>query len=187
MTSTGATKTLNVSQATTLSDPLEQLYERYHRLVFHLALRYGNNNVAWAEDITHDIFLKLLSTPLGLVDHEALSGWFYRVTTRHCLNKLRHEALLNSAPLRWFFAAERQEFRNPESDTVASDELAKVAKVVGELPPKERLAFYMRYIDDKPQIEIALILGHSTSYVSKLLERARQRLLAAGWEVPDGE
>lgn len=169
------------------SDELQQLYRRYHAHVFHWALRYGGGSVAWAEDVTHDVFVQLLTKRVRLGVPDDLYGWFYRVTTRRCLNRLRHEALLQSAPIRWLLSQKQQYLSTPESEVVATDELEHVARVVRRLPAKERVAFYMRHVDGKAQIEIAQVMGHSTGYVSKLLTRARGRLAAEGWEVADDD
>ena len=37
-----------------------RLYEEHRDRVFSLCLRYGAGNVAWAEDATHDVFVRLL-------------------------------------------------------------------------------------------------------------------------------
>lgn len=167
----------------TSADSIAALYNRYHDEVFHLALRYGRGNVSWAEDVMQDVFLQLYRVPEALVDHEALSAWFYRVTTNRCLNKLRHEAFVQSAPVRWLLGSRPPLERTPETLAVVHDELARAFEAVNALPAKERLAFYMRHVDGREQNEIARVLGHSKGYVSKLLKRARARLIAAGWEV----
>ena len=37
----------------------EEAWEAHRGRVFHWALRYGAGDRAWAEDVTHDVFLKL--------------------------------------------------------------------------------------------------------------------------------
>lgn len=162
---------------------LAWIYGRYHEEVFHLALRYGHGNAAWAEDVTQDIFLALLRFPRVLRDQESLSGWFYRVTTNRCLNKLRKEAFLHSAPVRWLLGTGPPNERTPESNAVVKDELSQALRSVSALPPKERVVFFMVHVDGTDQTEIARVLGHSKGYVSKLLKRAEERLTAAGWKV----
>ena len=165
---------------------LASLYDRYHREVFHLALRYGQGDRAWAEDVMQDIFLQLLRAPRQLLDQESLSAWFYRVTTNRCLNKLRQETFLRSAPVRWLLGRERVTLRTPEVDAIDRDLLAQAFDAVNALPIKERLAFFMHHLDGKDQSEIAFILGHSKGYVSKLLRRAGEAMARAGWRVEHG-
>ena len=63
------------------------------------------------------------------------------------------------------------------------EDLEAVAEELRRLPAKERVVFCMRYLDDKPQQEIAAALSMSPGYVSKLLTRARGQLERKGWEV----
>jgi RNA polymerase sigma-70 factor (ECF subfamily) len=170
------------------AEPLEAvdpsiLYQRYHLEVFHLALRYGRGDVGWAEDVTHDVFVQLVQRPERLYAHESLSGWFYRVTTNRCLNRLRRDALRRSLSLGWLLAEQGSSPRTPEVVLIAKDELGRAFEAVNLLPIKERLAFFMHHVDGKTQSEIANILDHSSGYVCKLLKRAAERLRAAGWEV----
>jgi RNA polymerase sigma-70 factor (ECF subfamily) len=169
--------------ARTTAESLSWLYERYREDVFHLALRYGRGNVAWAEDVTQDVFLRLFRMPKTLHDHESLSGWFYRVTTNRCLNKLRNDRLRQATPLGWLLGKRTPYERTPEVIAMARDELEQAFDAVNALPVKERLAFYMHHVDGRDQAEVARVLGHSKGYVSKLLKRAEQRLTAAGWKV----
>jgi RNA polymerase sigma-70 factor (ECF subfamily) len=167
---------------TTLEWDLDQLYERHHRQVFHLALRYGRGNPSFAEDVMHDVFVKLCRARERLSEPALLSAWLYRVTTNLCLNKLRHEALVSSAPVRWLLG-ERPDERTPESALLARDELTRAFEAVNALPIKERAVFFMCHVDGKEQTEVARVLGHSKGYVSKLLKRAETRLSLLGWEV----
>jgi RNA polymerase sigma-70 factor (ECF subfamily) len=187
MSSTDVASALRRSRPRDTAESLAGLYDRYHREVFHLALRYGQGDTAWAEDVMNDIFLELLSTPRVIFYEEQLSAWFYRVTTNRCLNKLRHEALLRSAPVRWLLGADCTGPQTPEMAALERDELARAFEAVNALPIKERLAFFMHHVDGKDQAEIAHILGHSKGYVSKLLKRAGRRLTCAGWKVEHAE
>jgi RNA polymerase sigma-70 factor (ECF subfamily) len=162
---------------------LSWLYARYHRQVFHLALRYGQGDVAWAEDLTQDIFLALMRLPRPLLARESLSGWFYRVATNRCLNAIRKEKFLLSKPVRWLLGSSFSNERTPESLAIARDDLSQALQSVDALPPKERVVFFMVHVDGKEQGEAARVLGYSKGYVSKLLKRAEQRLAAAGWKV----
>jgi RNA polymerase sigma-70 factor (ECF subfamily) len=170
----------------TTAESLSWLYERYREEVYHLALRYGRGNAAWAEDVTQDVFLRLFRTPKVLREHETLSGWFYRVTTNRCLNKLRADALRRSLPLHWLWGDKMPCEQTPEAVALARDELARAFDAMNALPIKERAVFFMHHVDGKEQVEVARVLGHSKGYVSKLLKRAEERLTAAGWKVEHG-
>jgi RNA polymerase sigma-70 factor (ECF subfamily) len=162
---------------------VELLYREHRDLVYRLALRYGGGNGAWAEDVTQEVFLRLFEVVDRLEDREGLEAWFYRVTSNRCLNRLRAERIRNSAPVRWLLGKRAQQPEDPENLTAVREELRQAWTLLQTLPPKERVAFSMHYIDGKKQNEIARILGHSKGYVCKLIKKAETRVREAGWEV----
>jgi RNA polymerase sigma-70 factor (ECF subfamily) len=173
------------SAASLVNVRVERLYDRHKNQVFHLALRYGRGNATWAEDVAQEVFLHLFEAIDELVDDDDLSGWFYRVTTNRCLNKLKRERFMSSPVVQFFLRRHRADLVDPESIALARADLSLAFRAVGALPPKEKVAFFMRNVDGKDIAEIGLLLGHSKGYVSKLLDRARRRLREAGWKVED--
>ncbi len=79
----------------------EALYDRYHRLVYGLAMRMLTD-VAAAEDVTQAVFLKLWSAPQLFVSGN-FAGWLARITRNRALDMLRsksyrHEELPEAQP-----------------------------------------------------------------------------------------
>ncbi|MEL7371205.1 MAG: sigma-70 family RNA polymerase sigma factor [Myxococcota bacterium] len=160
-------------------DSAADLYRAHKDRVYRLALRYSAGDIALAEDITQDVFVTLWRHQHAIDGHD-LGGWLYRVTTNRCLSHLRRERLRRTV---WQALGLRPRWIDPEPEVVARADVARVLDVVRQLPPKERVVFSMRFLDDKSQDEIAEVLGHSKGYVSKLVHRAIKRVRAAGWEV----
>lgn len=166
-------------------DRVRYLYARHKQAVFRLALRYGAGNPTFAEDVTHDVFVRLLSALPRLSNDDDLGGWLYRVTTNCCLNRLRQEQVRNSV-LRLLGKSTATTGSDLERETMAKHRLERVLTAIRGLPPKERIAIGMRHLDSKSYDEIAEVMGHSKGYISKLIHRAQARLQADGWEVADG-
>lgn len=164
---------------------VEALYRKHHAFVFGLALRYARGRTAWAEDVLQDVFVDLLRALPTLSDTDALEGWLYRATTHRCFKRLRRERFLALPAVRWLLGAPHEEPVHPEVAAVARHDLRRAFEVVGELPPKERVAFFMFHLDGRSLDEIGEVLGHKKSYVCKLIQRATDHLRALGWEVPD--
>ncbi len=164
---------------------IDALYRRYHDLVYRLALRYGRGDSAWAEDVTQEVFLRVFDVIDRLEEGDGLEGWFYRVTSNRCLNRLRRERVRNAAPVRWLLGEKARPPIDPERLTAAREGLGQAWAVLDELPPKERLAFCMVHVDGKTLVEIGEILGHTKGYICKLVKRAEARIRSAGWEVDD--
>lgn len=162
---------------------VDALYRRYHEMVYRLALRYGHGDAASAEDVTQEVFLRLFDVVDRLDEREGLEPWFYRVTVNRCINRLRRERVRNAAPVRWLLRGGVKQPIDPERQAAAREGLSQAWTVLDALPPKERVAFCMYYVDGKRQAEIGEILGHGKSYVCKLIKRAEERVRALGWVV----
>lgn len=163
----------------------EACYARHRATVYRLCLRYGGGRATWAEDVTHDVFVKLLEHLPRLTAHDDVGGWLYRVATNLCLNRLRGE--------RSFVRTMGQLLAGPEPHEPGSDVLfeqkeeARVAmQTLQSLPPREQVVLCMKLLDGKSQKDISTTLSLSEGYVSKLLTRAWIRVRAAGWAGEEG-
>lgn len=161
----------------TAAERVAEAYAEHRDLVFRLALRYGAGRRAFAEDVTHDVFVKLLRAIDTLEDRGALGGWLYRVTTNLCLSRLERERFRRSV----LELIGRAEPSTPslEATCVVKDELTRAIATLEALPPKERVVLTMLHLDDRSQAEICQILGLSKGYVSKLVDRGTERIRAA--------
>jgi len=176
-----------VSDDARTTPDVEELYARYADRVFRWALRFGGGDVAWAEDVTQDVFMNLVKRAPDLEDADELGGWFYRVTANRCLNELRRQRIMRALSTALFATrAEPDRRRTPENAVMARGELDAALQAISGLPAAQRVAFSMRHLDGLPQQEIGRILGYSKGHISRLLKRAGEQLRRAGWRVDDG-
>ena len=170
-------------------------YERHHARVHHWAMRYAGGRSAWAEDVTHEVFVKLGTHLPELTDEAEIGAWLYRVTANLAVSQLRKEGTFAKQVARWFGGAKDdaddaapETAAVPGPDAAFDDKQAAGAamKALQALPDKERVVLSMLLLDDVPQREIAKTLSLSEGYVSKLVTRGLAKLRAAGWEVDDG-
>jgi RNA polymerase sigma-70 factor, ECF subfamily len=163
----------------------EECYRAHRHSVYRIGLRYGNGSVGWAEDLAHDVFLKLLEHLERLEDPDDLGGWLYRVATNLALDRLRRERSLFGR-LKTLLRGASPEATS-EVDRLLSNrqDSAAAVRALESLPPRERAVASMHLIDGKSQKEIVEALSLSKGYVSKILGRALSRLRAAGWRVDE--
>ena len=81
---------------------IEELYRQYAPVVFRRALRFYAETEA--EEVVHEVFLKVIENQDSFRGDSSPITWLYRVTTNHCLNRLRNsrrrqELLNEQAPL----------------------------------------------------------------------------------------
>jgi DNA-directed RNA polymerase specialized sigma24 family protein len=117
-----------------------------------------------AEEVTQDAFLRLCERWRGVGRIEQPSAWVRRVATRAAIRhakstRLRYSGVPADEPSGW--------------DVVPDVDLARA---VASLPPQQRAAVALYYLEDLPVDEVAHVLDVSSSTVKQHLHRARARL-----------
>ncbi|HEX4621795.1 MAG TPA: sigma-70 family RNA polymerase sigma factor [Myxococcaceae bacterium] len=164
---------------------LQACYQAHRVWVHRLCLRYGGGSAGWAEDVTQDVFVKLLEHLPRLEGTGDLTGWLYRVTTHLALKRLRKDRTFAAKVARMLTGAPPPSEPSPDELFEGKESARAAVKAMEALPPKERVVMSMKLVDGKSQNEIAEALGFSKGYVSKLVTRAEEQLKRAGWEVSD--
>ena len=132
--------------------------------VYRLAL-CRMQNIADAEDVYQDVFLRLLQQTADW-DDEHMKAWLIRATLNRCADlhrfRLRRPVLaLEDIP-----------------DTAASGDPkdAELWDAVARLPEKLRTAVHLHYAEGYSTEEIAALLGIPAATVRTRLHRARRQL-----------
>jgi RNA polymerase sigma-70 factor (ECF subfamily) len=171
------------ADAASASASVEACYAAHHAKVLHLGLRYGRGDAAWAEDLAHDVFVKLAEHRAELHSLDDIGGWLYRVASNLAISRLRRETSF------WrrvavILTPDRHEVAQAPDAALEQQQLAdRAMAALHALPPKQRVVLSMKILDGKSQAEIAALLSMSEGYVSKLVARALRRPERLGWEV----
>jgi RNA polymerase sigma-70 factor (ECF subfamily) len=170
-----------MTTATERNQQIRALYERERDRLFRAALRVGGGRRAFAEDVVHDVFVKLLTGYEGLDDNRDLGGYLYRSTMNGCFSRLRKEAVRNNPLVALLLGS--QTAPGPGADVRARlDGVQREAvDALALLPGRERVAFCMVRLDDAPLADVAQVLGCSVPTACKLVQRAEAILGRAGW------
>ena len=164
----------------------ETLYREHLQREYQLCLRLAGGNIAWAEDATQDVFVKLLLLLQRLEQTDDLGAWIYRVTMNTCMTRLKREGSVWGRLVQLLSGSTRSaSTETPERRLAVRRDLEAAFEALSDLPAKQRVVFCMRYLDDQPQQQISATLEMSEGYVSKLLARTRAHLQQQGWEAPD--
>lgn len=114
-----------------------------------------------ALDITQDVFVKAWGA-LGEFRGDARPyTWLYRIATNLCLNRIRSRKIRN------VFRLQDDEHDRPSDDPAPDETLertelrALIARAIDRLPEKQRAVFVLRYYDELPYEEIAVIMQRS--------------------------
>ena len=158
------------------SEAFGQLFEAYKDRVYSIALCFFGGDETIANDITQDVFVKLMSTISQFEDRSQFSTWLHRLVTNACLDRQR--------TLRRFLpfgdSGERQlpDRRISHEDKYIRREIElSVRKVIAGMKPKLRITILLKYFEGLSYDEMAAALGCSPGTVASRLNRAH-RILA---------
>jgi len=156
------------------------LYREHSKAVYYLALRYLGDPQR-AEDVTHDVFLKVYRKLDEFRGESAFRTWLYRITINHCHNiqaswHNRHisttddESVLdapttaaNDSPLRILEVKELGE---------------RITKTMDGLTPEYRLLLLLVADEEMSYEEIAELTSQTADAVRGKLHRARKAFAA---------
>ena len=140
--------------------------ERYIDTVYRVAFNYIKS-AADADDVTQNVFLKLLREKKDFESDAHVKNWLIRVTLNECKNLVKS---------RWWRHASYEDYAASLSfDNAAQSELFYS---VMALPKRYRVPIYLYYYEEYSTQEIAEILEISKNTVCTQLKRGRELLKA---------
>lgn len=148
------------------------------RRVFALIYRIVGN-VADAQDLTQDTFIKALQRKDQLKDGDKSAQWLGRVASNTAIDFLRRKARVNfteidSLPEPLPDPSERR----ADEEMLRAEEAAYLDHCLEALSVRERTALVLRDVEDLPASEVAAILGCSPATVRSHIANARTKFRA---------
>ncbi len=132
-----------------------------------------------AQDAAQEVFVSILNKGHQFRGEAELSTWIYRITTNHCLNRIRGDKRRTA----------RAEHSLGWGDGAPADPYdryrlrAELRELLAGLEPLDQEILVHRYLDGMTQAEIASVTGRSRRTVGKHC-RAIDALLASREEGP---
>lgn len=134
----------------------------YFDMVYKLALSQ-TRSVTLAEDVTQDVFVRLLQRESGFESDEHIKAWLIRVTINRSRSVFQSSWFKKTVPLE-----DELVFDTPEKSDVYF--------AVQNLPSKYRAVIHLFYYEDMSVKDIARCLGSNESTVKSRLKRGREML-----------
>jgi len=152
----------------------EQVFPIRHKL-YRFALRI-TGSVHEAEDVVQEVLEKVWKTAPEQTDHiQNWEAWCMTLTRNRSLDKTRSQTIRRTASLDGV-AERKSESINPAQATERNDLVARVKRMMQELPEKQRLVMHLRDIEELSYDEIAESLNISLDQVKVSLHRARKTI-----------
>jgi RNA polymerase sigma-70 factor (ECF subfamily) len=159
-------------------EALAQLYDRYNRLVFSLALAIVNDR-ATAEEITLDVFMRVWQKASTYRAEQAkVSTWLTHITRNHAIDVLRRRAVRSDHyAVQWedtLYAEFPQQ--GPQEFAEQSLRRERVQAALAQLPPDQKQAVLLAYFGGYTQSQIAEVLKQPLGTIKTRIRLALQKL-----------
>ncbi len=142
-------------------DAFSFAFKQFTDTVYRIAL-HNTANFSDAEDVTQEVFIKLLESNKAFRDSEHLKAWLIRVTINLCRDKMKKSS--------------RETLVENVLPYNRGEEKTDVLEAVKALPEKYRNAVYLHYYEGYTAKEIGKFLDAKENTVLSWLSRGRDAL-----------
>jgi len=147
-----------------VSDHLRRIFVQIYRIV---------GNVADAQDLTQEAFIKALQRQDQLKDELKAAHWLSRIATNTAIDFLRRSGRATFCEID---QAPESHWETPEEAVLRDEHRDYLEDGLRLLSPRERAALVMRDIEDLPAEEVARRLDCSKATVRSHIANARTKL-----------
>ncbi|MEL6540001.1 MAG: RNA polymerase sigma factor [Pseudomonadota bacterium] len=157
----------------------ERLHQRWHKRLAQAALRYTGSKET-ARDLSQDCWLAIWKGIGRLRDPKRFRAYAFGVLHRRGADHVRGLVMTRK---RTATVAPSSEPSHP----ARQDESSALAQAFSSLPPDQRLAAHLHFVEGLTLSEIAEAQSIPTGTAKSRLFHARRKLKAALTEIPEGE
>jgi len=151
-----------------------QLYERFERHVFALAMR-RLNNYGDAQELTQEVFVQALQKIGQLREPECFGGWLRSITHRMAINRIVRRA--PAVPVEpEALAATGVESRTPLADAMANERTRQMRAGMSRLRDLDRQTLEAFYLRGRSLLEMSDEFNSPVGTIKRRLHVARKRL-----------
>ena len=147
-----------------VSEHLRRIFVQIYRIV---------GNVADAQDLTQEAFIKALQRQDQLKDELKAAHWLSRIATNTAIDFLRRNGRVSFCEMD---LAPEAPSESPEETLLRSEHRDYLADGLRLLTPRERAALLLRDVEDLPAEEVARRLDCSKATVRSHIANARTKL-----------
>jgi RNA polymerase sigma-70 factor (ECF subfamily) len=161
------------------ADALHELYDRYSRLVYSLALSMVGDE-ATAEEITLDVFVKVWEKAETYRAEQAkVSTWLIRITRHHAIDILRRQGSRpKSHSLSWAEEATPTELRSGSPEELIEESMRReqVRTALAQLPVDQKQALALAYLQGYTHRQIAEKLNQPLGTIKTRIRLGMEKL-----------
>lgn len=153
---------------------LDELVERHLGMVRNLAYRVVVCNAA-ADDISQEVFVKVIRSAHTYRGQSSFSTWLYRITINTAKEHLRKRASVDKLSDSKQATNNRQ-IERPDQTAIYDETVAEVEQALAKLSVKLRMAIVLTAIEHLSVKEAAAIEGCTAATMHWRIHQARKQL-----------
>jgi len=150
------------------------LYDRYVSKVYRKCISFVKEDDI-AENLTHDIFIKVYLNLASFKGKSKFSTWLYSITYNFCIDYLRKSKKMQT----YSIEDQREAVSDMEVETlddIKHIEAARLKVLLEKVKPDEKMILLLKYRDDKSIKDIQKIFNISESAVKMRIKRAKEKV-----------
>ena len=154
------------------------LYDRFSSVVYNKCYGFSKNKEE-AEDLTHDVFIRLFVKLRTFKGTSKFSTWLYSFTYNFCVNYVQRNANKKKERVTIVTDQIKEQDTTDEIDDATLFELKseKLAKAMSIIDPNDKMILLMKYQDDMPIKEMAVLLELGESAIKMRIKRAKGKVI----------
>ncbi|MDX1984474.1 MAG: RNA polymerase sigma factor [Bryobacteraceae bacterium] len=147
-----------------IAEHLKRVYLLIYRIV---------QNTEDAQDLTQEVFIKVLQRREQLRDRDKAAHWMSRIATNTAIDFLRRRKRIHFSDLEDISPVPAPAAENPETQVLRAESQSRLEAGFSALTDRERLALVLRDVEDMPAEEVARHLNCSKATVRSHIANAR--------------
>ena len=164
---------ISIIQNEKKTDLFSILFDRYAEKVFHTCLAMvGNKEIA--QDLAHDIFLKVFLQLSKFDGTASFSTWLYRISSNYCIDFIRKNKRIQERQEDYSYELEVRTEEENEQDLLSS-KAETLQRILDSLEAEEKMILLMKYQEDLSIRQIMEVFEISESAVKMRLKRAKAK------------
>ena len=161
----------------------DEILKNYYQKIYKLAL-YQLKDKQEAEDLTHDIFFKVLKSLDSFQNKSEIYTWVYRIALNTIRNYLRRKKIVKFISFEDEPGDASKHLTAPGDDPAEKNEadqdkmlkLRLLEDAMGKLTEREKTAFYFFHFEKLKQKKIAELMETSVSAVESLIFKSMKKI-----------
>ncbi len=165
---------------------IDAVIDTYYRKIYKLSLFYLNHDQE-AEELTQEIFIKVLKKKSTFKGESNIYTWLYRIAVNTLLNYINRKKIVEFISFETIPHMNEKIHEATDIDTddpalrLEKEELNKLKveqleRCLRQLSNREKTAFYFFHYDGLKQKEIAEIMRTSVSAVESLVHKGMKKI-----------